>query len=121
MAHRAASGERPWPAGPGKAEDGSNANGAAGAFDLSKTKVAIEEAVREASKLPEEQRRKKLNALRLKWHPDKHEMLREIAGEVRSHVPMHTSHAPHTRWAMHREAPWAATVCTTSPARWHGR
>lgn len=53
-----------------------------GVFDLTKTKAAIEQAVRDASQLPEAQRRKKLNQLRLKWHPDKHEMLREIAEEV---------------------------------------
>lgn len=54
-------------------------------FDLSRTKQAIEQAVRDASQLPEAQRKKKLNALRLKWHPDKHEILREIAEEVRQH------------------------------------
>ena len=32
--------------------------------------------------LPEAERRRKLNALRLKWHPDKHEVLREMATEV---------------------------------------
>ena len=42
------------------------------------------QAVRDASQLPEADRRKKLNALRLKWHPDKHEMLREMAEEVRT-------------------------------------
>ena len=46
------------------------------AFGLTKTKAAIEEAVHEACKLPAEERRKKLKALRLKWHPDKHEVPR---------------------------------------------
>ena len=32
--------------------------------------------------LPEAERRRKLNALRLKWHPDKHDVLKEMAEEV---------------------------------------
>ena len=53
-----------------------------GALGLANTRAAIEKAVAEAAKLPESQRSKKLNALRLKWHPDKHEHLREMATEV---------------------------------------
>ena len=52
------------------------------AFGMTRTRAAIETAVREAAALPEAERRKKLNALRLKWHPDKHEVLREMATEV---------------------------------------
>ena len=48
--------------------------------------VIVRQAVRDASKLPEYERRKKLNALRLKWHPDKHEVLREMAEEVRATI-----------------------------------
>ena len=53
-----------------------------GALGLANTRAAIEKAVAEAAKLPESQRSKKLNALALKWHPDKHEHLREMATEV---------------------------------------
>ena len=53
-----------------------------GVFGLTKTKEAIEKAVKEACALPEAERRKKINALRLKWHPDKHEVLGEMAEEV---------------------------------------
>ena len=51
-------------------------------FNLSHTRIAIEEAVKEAAKLPEEERKKKIRALRLKWHPDKHDVLKEMANEV---------------------------------------
>ena len=51
-------------------------------FNLQQTRAAVEEAVREAAKLPEEECKKKIRALRLKWHPDKHEVLKEIASEV---------------------------------------
>jgi hypothetical protein len=46
------------------------------AFGMRRTREAIEKAVREAATLPAEERSKKLKALRLKWHPDKHEVLR---------------------------------------------
>ena len=49
---------------------------------LARARDAIEEAVKEASALPASERRRKLNALRLKWHPDKHEVLGEMAEEV---------------------------------------
>ena len=52
------------------------------ALGMTKTKEAIEKAVKEAASLPADERRKKLKALRLKWHPDKHEVLREMAEEV---------------------------------------
>ena len=55
-----------------------------GAFGMThtRTRAAIETAVREAAKLPEPERRRKLGQLRLKWHPDKHEVLKEMATEV---------------------------------------
>ena len=49
---------------------------------LARARDAIEEAVKEASALPASERRRKLNALRLKWHPDKHAVLGEMAAEV---------------------------------------
>lgn len=52
-------------------------------FGLEHTREAIEKAVREAATLPESERRKKLNALRLQWHPDKHHVLKDMANEVR--------------------------------------
>ena len=51
-------------------------------FSLTKTRQAIEEAVKEAAQLPADERRRKLKALRLKWHPDKHDVLKEVAEEV---------------------------------------
>lgn len=52
------------------------------ALGLAKTREAIEKAVKEAAALPGPERRKKLRALKLKWHPDKHEHLKEMAEEV---------------------------------------
>jgi len=51
-------------------------------FNMSNVKQAIEVAVKEAASLPAEERKKKIRALRLKWHPDKHEVLKEMANEV---------------------------------------
>lgn len=53
-----------------------------GAFGLSRTKEAIEKAVKEAMALPEDERKRKLKQLKAKWHPDKHEVLKEMAEEV---------------------------------------
>ena len=55
---------------------------AAPGFDFASTRSAIEAAVQEAAVLPEEERKRKIRQLRLKWHPDKHEVLKEIAEEV---------------------------------------
>jgi hypothetical protein len=52
------------------------------AFGLTRTREAIVKAVHEAAKLPADERAKKLRALRLKWHPDKHDVLKELAEEV---------------------------------------
>ena len=38
--------------------------------------------MREAWKKPEDERRRRIKALRVKWHPDKHEVLSEMAQEV---------------------------------------
>ena len=45
---------------------------------MSHTRAAIGRRYARRRRCPEE-RRRKLNALRLKWHPDKHEVLREMA------------------------------------------
>ena len=50
-----------------------------GALGLMRTKEAIVKAVNEAAKLPGAERRKKIRALRLKWHPDKNPSNREQA------------------------------------------
>ena len=52
------------------------------AFGLTRTKEAIEKAVKDAAALPEEARKRKLKQLQAKWHPDKHEVLKEMAEEV---------------------------------------
>ena len=46
------------------------------------TRCAIQKAVAEAAALPEAERKKKIRSLRLKWHPDKHDLLKEMASEV---------------------------------------
>lgn len=51
-------------------------------FDMSQIKDSIEEAVKHCADLPLEERRSKIRALRLKWHPDKHEVLKDVAEEV---------------------------------------
>jgi hypothetical protein len=43
---------------------------------------SIETAVAEIKGLPEEDRRKQIKALRLRWHPDKNPILTEFATEV---------------------------------------
>jgi len=52
------------------------------AIGLARTREAIVKAVNEAAALRPDERRKKLRQLRLKWHPDKHEVLKEMAEEV---------------------------------------
>lgn len=51
-------------------------------FGLTRTKEAIQKAVAEAAALPADERRRKLKQLKAKWHPDKHEVLKEMAEEV---------------------------------------
>ena len=38
--------------------------------------------MKEAAALPQDEKNKKIKQLRLKWHPDKHEVLKEMAEEV---------------------------------------
>ena len=52
------------------------------ALGLSRTKEAVTKAVRDAAKLPAAERDKKLKQLKAKWHPDKHEVLKEMAEEI---------------------------------------
>ena len=52
------------------------------ALGLTRTKEAIVAAVKEAAKLPPDERKRKFKQLKLKWHPDKHEVLKEMAEEV---------------------------------------
>lgn len=42
-----------------------------GAFSLSSIKAAIEAAVKEACACPDEEKKKKIRQLQLRWHPDK--------------------------------------------------
>jgi len=52
------------------------------ALGLTRTKEALVAAVKEAAKLPPDERKRKFKQLKLKWHPDKHEVLKEMAEEV---------------------------------------
>jgi len=51
-------------------------------FSLASIKQAIEEAVAESAALGEEERKAKIKAMRLRWHPDKNPVLKEFATEV---------------------------------------
>lgn len=51
-------------------------------FGLTRTKEAITKAVKDACELPAAERKRKLKLLKAKWHPDKHEVLKEMAEEV---------------------------------------
>jgi len=50
--------------------------------DSMQIRRAIEQAVADAYSCEPEARRKRIKALRLKWHPDKHQVLRGLAEEV---------------------------------------
>ena len=49
---------------------------------MTHTRNAIEAAVKEAAALPEDERKRKIRGLRAKWHPDKHDILKEMTSEV---------------------------------------
>jgi len=53
-----------------------------GGFAMDNITKSIETAVAEIKGLPEEDRRKQIKALRLRWHPDKNPILTEFATEV---------------------------------------
>merc|ERR1711990_404615 len=51
-------------------------------FSLKNVKESIEKAVSDMASLPEEEQRRKIKQLRLRWHPDKNPVLGEFAAEV---------------------------------------
>ena len=53
-----------------------------GGFAMDNIKHSIESAVAEIKGLEEEERKKQIKALRLRWHPDKNPILTEFATEV---------------------------------------
>jgi hypothetical protein len=53
-----------------------------GGFAVDSIKKAIETALEEIKDLPEDERKKQIKALRLRWHPDKNPVLTEFATEV---------------------------------------
>ena len=53
-----------------------------GGFAMDNIKHSIETAVAEIQGLEEEDRKKQIKALRLRWHPDKNPILTEFATEV---------------------------------------
>lgn len=52
------------------------------AFSLAKVRASVKSAVQEAMAHHEEERKKRIRALQLRWHPDKNPVLRDIATEV---------------------------------------
>ncbi|KAG2494179.1 hypothetical protein HYH03_007537 [Edaphochlamys debaryana] len=70
-------------AGGKEAERGSSGSaGAEAAFSLGSIRAAITAAVAEAAACGEEERKKRVRALQLRWHPDKNPVLTEFATEV---------------------------------------
>ncbi|GIL90549.1 hypothetical protein Vretimale_17499 [Volvox reticuliferus] len=65
---------------PGPADKGGG--GSSGVFSLASIRTAIQAAVAEAAKCSEEERRKRIRQLQLRWHPDKNPVLTEFATEV---------------------------------------
>lgn len=53
-----------------------------GGFAMDHITKSIETAVEEIKEMPEDDRRKQIKALRLRWHPDKNPILKEFATEV---------------------------------------
>eukprot|EP01043_Picozoa_sp_COSAG02_P020529 COSAG02_NODE_1016_length_15190_cov_128.667418_8_plen_393_part_00 len=60
----------------------SDTSGDDGVFSTTNIKRSIEKAVQDMAALPEEEQRKKIKQLRLRWHPDKNPVLGEFAAEV---------------------------------------
>lgn len=65
---------------PGNSDSGSSGSG--GAFSLASIRTAIQAAVAEAATCGDEERRKRVRQLQLRWHPDKNPVLTEFATEV---------------------------------------
>ncbi|PNW69894.1 hypothetical protein CHLRE_17g697200v5 [Chlamydomonas reinhardtii] len=61
---------------------GGGGGGGAGVFSLATIRTAIHGAVAEAAACGEEERRKRVRQLQLRWHPDKNPVLTEFATEV---------------------------------------
>ncbi|GIL61014.1 hypothetical protein Vafri_15436 [Volvox africanus] len=68
---------------PGRTDKGGGGGGGgSGVFSLASIRTAIQAAVAEAAKCGEEERRKRIRQLQLRWHPDKNPVLTEFATEV---------------------------------------
>ncbi|GAX79400.1 hypothetical protein CEUSTIGMA_g6841.t1 [Chlamydomonas eustigma] len=63
---------------------GSSQSGEAesGAFNMASIKAAIHKAVHEAGTCPEDEKRRRIKQLQLRWHPDKNPVLAELATEI---------------------------------------
>lgn len=51
-------------------------------FSLSSVKAAVADAVRDACQHGEQERKRRLRQLQLRWHPDKNPMMKDLANEV---------------------------------------
>ena len=61
---------------------GADAEGDSVLLSLPRMRAAIEAAVAETEAMEEGQRKQRLAALRLRWHPDRNPVLQELATEV---------------------------------------
>ncbi|KAG2431349.1 hypothetical protein HYH02_013339 [Chlamydomonas schloesseri] len=66
----------------GGGASGAGGGGGGGVFSLASIRTAIQAAVAEAAACGEEERRKRVRQLQLRWHPDKNPVLTEFATEV---------------------------------------
>ncbi|GFR53262.1 hypothetical protein Agub_g16044 [Astrephomene gubernaculifera] len=66
----------------GEGGEGGGSGGGGGVFSLATIRKAIQAAVAEAAQCGEEERRKRVRQLQLRWHPDKNPVLTEFATEV---------------------------------------
>jgi len=57
-------------------------NGAPDAFSLKKITQDVKDSIAEACKLPVVEKKKALRDMRMRWHPDKNGMLKELAADV---------------------------------------
>eukprot|EP00877_Chromochloris_zofingiensis_P010078 jgi/Chrzof1/5323/Cz15g22040.t1 len=53
-----------------------------GVFSLASIKAAIQQAVKDAGRCDDTEKKKRIRQLQLRWHPDKHTVLKEFATEV---------------------------------------
>uniref|UniRef100_A0A7S0WPS9 J domain-containing protein n=1 Tax=Chlamydomonas leiostraca TaxID=1034604 RepID=A0A7S0WPS9_9CHLO len=61
---------------------GAGRDDAQGAFSMASIRASVQAAVREACECGEEEKRRRLRQLQLRWHPDKNPVLTEFATEV---------------------------------------